>query len=41
MLFSQLPEDLVLFVEPHGPSAALGRHKEDTDVGMCGSEGQI
>ena len=41
MLFAQLPDDLVLLVEPHGAGAVLGCHKEDTGMGMCGGKGQI
>lgn len=39
MLFSQLSDDPILFIKPHSASAVLGRHKEDADMGVCGSKG--
>ena len=41
MLYSQLSDDVVLLVKPHGASAVLGCHKEDTDMRVCGGKGEI
>ena len=41
MLFSQPPDEPVLLVKPHGTSAALGCHEEDTDMRMRGTKGEI
>lgn len=41
MLFAQLPEDPIFFVQPHGAGATLGRHEEDTGMGMGGGKGRI
>jgi hypothetical protein len=41
MSFTQLPNDPAPLVKPHSASAALGRYKEDANMGVCGGEGQI